>query len=147
MKDSFLPPPLSFLPHPLPPSSPSSSPFSSLSFPSLLLLLLSGRPFLFHSLLCVGNQLVVCMQTGHLHRVGWDGRIEKSSVFTLFEVPIANDMLPESRGLHAFNMHLLLYCFAVLASQFCCCLSLGCIGACTVQVCVRQTLENVQSKG
>ena len=92
--------PLSLLPLLLPFSPPSSSSSPSLSFPPrpLSLSLSSSPP---HSLLCVGNQLVICTQSGQLHRIGWDGRIEKSSVFTLFEVPVANDMLPESRGLGA----------------------------------------------
>ena len=70
----------------------------------------------------MGNQLVICTQSGNLHRIGWDGRIEKSSAFSLFEVPIANDMLPESRGLHikctaplyAFDLECFLFVLGLL---------------------------------
>ena len=57
--------------------------------------------FPFLSLFCLGNQLVVATGYGVLHRLSWEGKFDSSLAIHLNQVPIGNDLLPESKGTHA----------------------------------------------
>lgn len=50
------------------------------------------------SLFCLGTQLVVATGYGVLHRLNWEGKFDVSLAIVLSQVPLANDLLPESRG-------------------------------------------------
>ena len=56
--------------------------------------------FPFLSLFCLGNQLVVATGYGVLHRLSWEGKFDSSLAIHLNQVPIGNDLLPESKGKH-----------------------------------------------